>query len=144
MKSFQPFKIPNPTILLFYSKHLQANSYQALWVTFELTLFHRIYLCMYIYTQREVLHHIPVNAGVFRHPPLAGGGGCSTSPVNNSRTNSRGDTGEAANESSWQDASDDAFQFDFVRLRARSGSGHKFKIRVWLIYSPETLCSEEA
>ena len=43
----------------------------------------------------------PAVAGVFRHPPLAGWGeGVKRPPVDNSTTNNRSDTGEAANESS--------------------------------------------
>ena len=49
----------------------------------------------------------PAVAGVFRHPPRGGG------VVDNSRINSRSETGEATNESSWQDASDDMLQFEF-------------------------------
>ena len=37
----------------------------------------------------------PAVAGVFPHPPFAGGGGISTPPADNSRTNRRSETHEA-------------------------------------------------
>ena len=56
----------------------------------------------------------PAVAGVFRHPPLAGWGkGGGTPPADNSRTIGRSETGQAANESVQQDASDDHFKFEF-------------------------------